>query len=85
MRREFLVAGLDLGSTKTCAVIAEATGDVVYALRVPGTRFQPPVFAPGKYTIRAGTNRPDQWTRSAVTAGPKEGMKPMTVTLSATQ
>lgn len=66
-------------------VIAEATGDVVYALRVPGTRFQPPVFAPGKYTIRVGTNRPNQWTRSAVTAGPKEGMKPMTVTLSATQ
>lgn len=27
MKREALVAGLDLGSTKTCAVIAEATGD----------------------------------------------------------
>ncbi|HEX9581856.1 MAG TPA: cell division protein FtsA [Gemmatimonadales bacterium] len=27
MRRDRLVAGLDLGSTKTCAVIAEATGD----------------------------------------------------------
>jgi len=27
VRRDRLVAGLDLGSTKTCAVIAEATGD----------------------------------------------------------
>lgn len=27
MRRESLVAGLDLGSTKTCAIIAEAVGD----------------------------------------------------------
>ena len=27
MKRDALVAGLDLGSTKTCAVIAEATGD----------------------------------------------------------
>jgi cell division protein FtsA len=34
VRREFLVAGLDLGSTKTCAVIAEATGDV----RLPGAK-----------------------------------------------
>ncbi|MEE8117362.1 MAG: cell division protein FtsA, partial [Gemmatimonadales bacterium] len=34
MKREALVAGLDLGSTKTCAVIAEGTGD----LRVPGVR-----------------------------------------------
>ncbi len=34
MKREALVAGLDLGSTKTCAVIAEGTGD----LRVPGGR-----------------------------------------------
>ncbi len=34
MRRDRLVAGLDLGSTKTCAVIAEATGDA----RVPGAK-----------------------------------------------
>ncbi len=34
MKRERLVAGLDLGSTKTCAVIAEATGDA----RAPGVR-----------------------------------------------
>lgn len=34
MKRGLLVAGLDLGSTKTCAVIAEATGDA----RVPGAK-----------------------------------------------
>lgn len=34
MKRERLVAGLDLGSTKTCAVIAEAVGDG----RVPEVR-----------------------------------------------
>lgn len=34
MKRDRLVAGLDLGSTKTCAVIAEAVGDA----RVPGVR-----------------------------------------------
>jgi cell division protein FtsA len=34
VRRDRLVAGLDLGSTKTCAVLAEAVGDA----RVPGIR-----------------------------------------------
>lgn len=34
MKRERLVAGLDLGSTKTCAVIAEATGTA----RAPGAK-----------------------------------------------
>jgi cell division protein FtsA len=34
VKRDRLVAGLDLGSTKTCAVIAEAVGDP----RVPGVR-----------------------------------------------
>ncbi|MBE0594334.1 MAG: cell division protein FtsA, partial [Gemmatimonadales bacterium] len=27
MKREALIAGLDVGSTKTCAVIAEAVGE----------------------------------------------------------
>jgi len=34
VKRDRLVAGLDLGSTKTCAVIAEAVGDA----RAPGVR-----------------------------------------------
>jgi cell division protein FtsA len=34
VKREALVAGLDLGSTKTCAVIAEAIGDA----RAPGAK-----------------------------------------------
>lgn len=33
-------------------VIDEATGEVVYALRAPAKQWQPPVFAPGKYTLR---------------------------------
>lgn len=40
-------------------VIEEKTGDIVYTVRVPGDRFQPPVYAPGKYTIKVGRDRPD--------------------------
>ena len=33
-------------------VIEELTGELVYALRLPGLRWQPHVFAPGNYTVR---------------------------------
>lgn len=33
-------------------VISEADHELVYALRVVGRRFQPHVFAPGRYTVR---------------------------------
>jgi hypothetical protein len=35
-------------------VIEEATGEVVYTLRIKGAEFQPKVFAMGKYTVRIG-------------------------------
>ena len=35
-------------------VVAEATGEVVYTLRIKGHEFQPKVFAPGRYTLHVG-------------------------------
>lgn len=35
-------------------VVAEETGEIVYTLRISGGEFRPPVFAPGRYTIRTG-------------------------------
>ncbi len=40
-------------------VIAEATGEILYTIRVQGDRFQPRVYAPGKYTVKVGRNSPD--------------------------
>lgn len=40
-------------------VVAEATGEILYTVRTPGPRFQPAVFAPGRYTIKIGRERPD--------------------------
>jgi hypothetical protein len=40
-------------------VVAEATGEVLYTIRIQGDRFQPPVYAPGRYTVRAGRDKPD--------------------------
>ena len=35
-------------------VVEEATGEVVYTLRINGTSFRPKVFAKGKYTVKVG-------------------------------
>jgi hypothetical protein len=33
-------------------IVDEASGEVVYTLRIPGQSWRPHVFAPGKYTVR---------------------------------
>ncbi|MBI5690945.1 MAG: alkaline phosphatase D family protein [Verrucomicrobia bacterium] len=35
-------------------VFAESNGEFVYGLRLAGGSFQPPVFAPGRYTLKVG-------------------------------
>jgi hypothetical protein len=40
-------------------VIAEATGEVLYTLRVQGNRFQPSVYSHGSFTVKVGHDRPD--------------------------
>lgn len=40
-------------------VIEEATGEVLYTIRVQGTRFRPRIYAPGFHTVKIGRDRPD--------------------------
>jgi hypothetical protein len=40
-------------------VIAADSGDVVSVIRVRGKRYQPPVYAAGKYIVKVGRDRPD--------------------------
>ena len=42
-------------------VFSEGTGELLYALRIQGNRFQPWVFAPGTYTVRIGEPDRQQW------------------------
>lgn len=57
------------GLTPVVQVIEDATGDVVYTVRTSGDRFRPPVYAKGDYTIRIGTDRPNQRELKAVASG----------------
>lgn len=52
-------------------VVEEATGDILYTVRVQGNRFQPRVYAPGKYTVRVGQGMPDAATLTGLEAAEK--------------
>ena len=49
-------------------VVSEQIGEVVYTVRVKGDRFQPRVYAAGKYTVKAGRDRPDEQTLTGLEA-----------------
>ncbi len=49
-------------------VIEEKTGDILYTARIRGSRFQPRVYAPGKYTIKAGRDKPGEKTLAGLLA-----------------
>jgi 3',5'-cyclic AMP phosphodiesterase CpdA len=53
------VLEFEKGVNPVVKVVEEKTGDVLYAVRVTGPTFQPPVFAPGKYTMAVGRDKPD--------------------------
>jgi hypothetical protein len=48
-------------------VIAEGTGEILYCVRVRGSRFQHHVYSQSSFTVKIGRNRPD----GAVLAGVK--------------
>ena len=50
---------LDGVTNPVVQVIAEATGEILYTVRSQTESFQPRVYAPGKYTVKAGQNKPD--------------------------
>ena len=51
---------LDGVANPVVQVIAEATGEILYTVRSHTERFVPRVYAPGKYTVKAGTDKPDK-------------------------
>jgi 3',5'-cyclic AMP phosphodiesterase CpdA len=40
-------------------VVEESSGEILYTVRCAGASFQPAVYAPGRYTVRIGRERPD--------------------------
>lgn len=47
-------------------VINEATNEILYTVRASDNRFQPRVYSEGKFTVKAGLDRPDRWALTAL-------------------
>jgi hypothetical protein len=62
-------------------VIEEATGEILYTVRAQGTRFQPRVYAAGKYTVKIGREKPDAKTFKGLQAAEKAAAGRRTVKL----
>lgn len=62
-------------------VVEDSTGEILYTVRTTGSSFKPPVFAAGKYTIKAGKQRPDKETIPEVAATEKENSAAMEIKL----
>jgi hypothetical protein len=62
-------------------IVEDKTGDVLYTIRVRGSVFQPAVFAPGAYTVKAGRDKPDGFTMKNVRASEKATAGRQTVKL----
>ena len=65
---ELLFAG---ATNPVVQIIADETGEIISTLRIHGDRFQPPVYALGKYTVKVGRNHPDQTALANVPAQEK--------------
>jgi hypothetical protein len=60
-------------------VIDESDGEIVYTLRISGTRFRPPVFREGAYTIKVGDGDRFQVREHVRPAKPSAGVLPALV------
>lgn len=57
----------DSGKDPVVQVVNESNGEILYTQRIQGHRFRPQVYAAGRYTVKAGIDKPDQWSRSGLT------------------
>jgi len=62
-------------------VIADKSGEILYTVRVQGSRFQPAVYAPGDYTVKVGQARTETEVLKNVEAKPKAEAGKKTVIL----
>jgi hypothetical protein len=51
-------------------VIAEASGEILYTVRVRENRFQPHVYSEGSFTVKFGLDRPESSGLTGMTVSP---------------
>jgi hypothetical protein len=48
------------GQRPVIQVVEESSGEILYTVRAGGSKFQPRVYAPGKYSVRIGRDKPTE-------------------------
>ncbi len=66
---ELVVSGSE---SPVIQVINQEGGEILYTVRATSSRFRPPVYAEGKYTVKIGTDRPDGKTLRNLRPGPAD-------------
>ncbi|MEP3482536.1 MAG: hypothetical protein ABJZ55_25060 [Fuerstiella sp.] len=56
---ELVVSGID---RPVIQVIDEASSEILYTVRATSSRFKPPVYSKGTFTVKIGSDKPDQKT-----------------------
>jgi hypothetical protein len=62
-------------------VLEESTREIVYALRLAGQKFQPHVFAPGKYTVKVGDPDAERWKELSGLEAAAENRRTVKITM----
>ncbi len=47
-------------------VIEEGSKEILYTIRIQGNTFLPKVYSNGKYTVKAGKDRPDGFKKTGL-------------------
>lgn len=62
-------------------VIEEKTRELLYTTRAAGTRFQPPVYSSGTFTVQVGHNRPDGPKLTGLSGQPRGAAGQLTISI----
>jgi hypothetical protein len=68
-------------SSPVVQVIEDATGEILYTVRVPGERFRPRVYRNGPHTVKVGRDLPNGAVFAALVSRPREDRSTLDVTL----
>lgn len=67
-------------SNAVVQVIDESNDEILYTMRTVGKCFKPHVYAPGTYTVKVGSDKPDAFTTKGLRPG-RENTESLKVTL----
>jgi hypothetical protein len=76
---ELIIEGVE---NPVVQVVEEASSEILYTLRVQGTRFQPRVYAQGKHLIKVNPGQPNEITKAGIEPKAKDAAGSLAIRVS---